>query len=297
MPVSQIPFRSEYGFVSNGFSVDAQGNVVLRSITQTAGTTPDEDVLADFSVTYGIGWEIEPLAGTNPTITLSRSSSYTFELNNLLTGFYIAGEDEGIYSEGLLHSDGGNGDDAQGKTTGRLVFTVPPSAPDTLLYKNENGSEIGTIEIINPEGVFDTVEIFNTTNATSPESGALRIHGGVGIAKDLQIGGNIIFANDSILQVNEITSSQDINSPLEINGEGGIQLKVGTNLVGSINASGLSIPINNSTIEDTPIGSTTPSTATFVSAVVQNVPISAESITNKDYVDSTALTLAVAFGL
>lgn len=297
MPVSQIPFRSEYGFVSNGFSVDAQGNVVLRSITQTAGTTPEEDVLADYSVTYGIGWAIDPLEGPNPTITLARSNSYTFELDNLTTGFYIATEDEVIYSTGLLHSDGGNGDDAQGKTTGRLVFTVPTSAPDTLIYKNENGSEIGTIEIINPRGVFDTAEIFNTTNATSPESGALRIHGGVGISKDLHLGGDMIFADDSILNVNAITSSQDISSPLEINGEGGIQLKVGTDLIGSINSLGLSIPINNSTIEDTPIGSATPSTATFISAVVQNVPVSAEAVTNKDYVDSTALTLAVAFGL
>lgn len=296
--VTQIPFRSEYGFISNGFSVDSLGNLVVRSITETGGGTTSEDVLADFTVTYGIGWKILPTGDGNPTITLSRSSSYIFELSELITGFYIANADGGeLYNNGLLHTDNSSGEDAQGKTSGRLIFSVPSNAPDFLSYKNQTGTETGVIEIINPVGVFDTVEIFNDQTSTDITTGSLVVYGGIGVAKDIHIGGDTIHVDDSVLTINNISSNSNNVSVLTINGAGGIEVKVGNTTVGVINSLGSTIPINNSTINNTIIGGNTPSSATFTSASVQNKPVEAQGVANKDYVDSTSLTLAVAFGL
>ena len=45
------------------------------------------------------------------------------------------------------------------------------------------------------------------------------------------------------------------------------------------------------------IGATAPSTASFTSATVANLPTTDSSIANRQYVDSTSLALAIAFGL
>ena len=98
--------------------------------------------------------------------------------------------------------------------------------------------------------------------------------------------------------VSNITS----NTNLELDAANKIVIKNNNSFVGEINSTGLSIPINTSnitesTINNTTIGATTPSTATFTSADVNNVLTTKKSVANKGYVDKTAVAFSVAFGL
>jgi hypothetical protein len=55
--------------------------------------------------------------------------------------------------------------------------------------------------------------------------------------------------------------------------------------------------INNSSINNSIIGATTPTTASFTSAIIANAPTTKTSGTNKKYVDDTALALSIALGI
>ena len=55
-------------------------------------------------------------------------------------------------------------------------------------------------------------------------------------------------------------------------------------------------PINTTTINNTTIGATTPSTAAFTSATIANTPTTDTSVANKKYVDETIPALAIALG-
>ena len=75
------------------------------------------------------------------------------------------------------------------------------------------------------------IHFINTENATSPETGAVIVDGGVGIAKDLYIGGSLniegAFENDGIMH---ITDATDANNPdsgaLQVDGGTGINKKL-----------------------------------------------------------------------
>ena len=88
--VANTPLKSKYGFSSNGFSVDANGNITARTLVQT-GANIDPGQPADFTVAENGGstaWTLAPSVGENPTITMSRGTSYIIDLSLTTTAFY-----------------------------------------------------------------------------------------------------------------------------------------------------------------------------------------------------------------
>lgn len=290
MPVTNSPFESQYGFKGPGFSVDAEGNITATSIITNE---VDSDVAAvNFTVTETDNeFTFEEFESSNPEITISRSSSYKFGLTVPNLGLTIYSElPDTKYNTGLVHSDGSTGEDAQGKLEGVLTFNVPLNAPDILYYGNSLGNVYGVINVVDPQGRFGTVDVNSTTNATNSLSGAITVAGGVGIEKDLYVGGSL---NVDGIGIPKLSSSTN----LELNAGNKIILQVENITLGEINSQGLSITINNSTINNTAIGATSPSTAAFTAATVENLPTTGSGVSNKQYVDSTSLALSIAFGL
>ena len=293
MAVISTPLESKYGFKGPGFLVDEFGNISATSISTTTATN---NAFVDFTVTENsvtdpTEYLIEEVTGDTPSITVSRSGSFTFFLTVPNLGFNIYEEDQTtLYNIGLSHSDGTTGSNAQGKSSGTLIFSVPASAPALLYYGDTNRNIFGTINIIDPLGSFSSVDINATTLATSSSTGALTVAGGVGIAGDLYVGGTLNIDGIGITSISSPTN-------LELEAANQIVVKIDGSVLGIINSEGSSTPIVNTTINNTAIGEITPSTAAFTSATVANLPTVDTSITNKQYVDSTALALSIAFGL
>lgn len=291
---TRSPFESGFGFRSPGFAVDSEGNLTAKSfnIAQSDAVSG----VFDFVVTDDqASFFIENRTGTNPAITLARGRTYTFRLDLTAFTFFIKRADGTTnQAAGLTHSSNDTGVDAQGKSDGVLSFTVPVDADDTLFYTNESGTATGTITVIDPVGLFSSLEITDSMNSTSTLDGALTVAGGVGIAKDLYIGGELNIAGVGIPRL-----SADTN--LELNANNKIVLEIENVAIGEINSQGLSISINNSTItdstiDDTVIGGITPAQATFTSATVINEPVASNDVTKKSYVDTTSVAFAIALG-
>jgi hypothetical protein len=269
-------FQSQHGFNSPGFSVDAEGNIVALSLSVSKSLDADSNIIANFTVTDEAAdtvFRIEERPGDNPQITLARGTTYVFNLALSSLQFYIKQRDkETNFNSGLIHSSGTSGAAAQGQSSGVLSFTVPLSAPDVLYYSN--GTTItGLINVVNPTGLFGTATISN----------------------ELVVEGNLILAGVGSPQLTSETN-------LTFSAGNEIKLLIENNLVGIVSNNGLSIPINtsnivNSSIENSTIGISTPATAAFTTATIATVSNAGASITNKTYVDSTAISLAIAFGL
>ena len=158
---SKTAFGSGYGFQSNGFVVDEFGNITANAITTIS---EDPSVLSDFTVSTNDG---NTYIGLSSPTVLVRSTTYVFEINlvdNLR--FAIIDEDQTtLYNSGVRYSDGSIGENAQNKSNGRLVFTVPATAPDTLYYGDTvRGIVGGSFQLINPAGVFSSLTVNETAN-------------------------------------------------------------------------------------------------------------------------------------
>lgn len=322
MPVTYDAFESKYGFRSPNFTVDTDGNIVANSISVAIGSGGG-GAAVDFSVSEAFGGQylIEGYVGANPTLTLRRTVRSSFSLNVPNLKFYVYESDlTTLYSTGLSHSTAGQGEDAQGQIDGTLAFTVPLDAPSLLYYGNEDGTIYGTINIVDPDGKFGTLEVTNTTDSTSELTGALTVSGGVGIAKDLYVGGEITAESISFNGVGVTSLTTQTN--LELDAGNKIVFKINNNQIGYIDSEGLEIPLKNiditnatigqSTINNTTIGLTSPAAGSFTnltatsavvgtiaatSASVTSSPSSQNSITNKQYVDTTVTALAIALGM
>lgn len=297
MTILSAPFKSQYGFESPGFLVDSVGNVIVKTLSQTEGDTGVE-APADYTVTEatgGGGFLFSGLIGSTPDFSIYRDRTYIFDLNLDTQGFYLFQTDGTPYFNGLVHSDGSSSADALGKSTGKLRWTIPLSCPDTILYGNSTRSIEGTITVGDPVGTFSTVTITEDTQSTDIDSGALIVAGGAGVAKNLFVGGTLTAASFQLngAGIAEISSGTN----LALNADNRIILRVSDVLIGSIDSDGLSISLNNSSINNSVIGDVSPSTATFLSASITETPVSSTNVTNKSYVDNTVTTLAVAFGL
>ena len=290
MAVINAPFESKYGFKGPGFLVDELGNITATSIITSSA--PTETDIVDYTITENANaFSFTTLSGDNPVLTLARSRSYKFSLILPILGFRIYQSDQTtLYNVGLAHSDGTTGANAQGKTTGTLSISLSVDAPDVLYYSNNEGTIFGTINVVDPIGVFSTVNINSTNASTSSSTGALTVAGGVGIAGDLYVAGSLNIDGIGITSISSPTN-------LELDASNKIVVKIDGSTIGAIGAEGLSIPITNTTINNTVIGDISPSTAAFTSATVANLPTADSSVTNRQYVDSTALSLAIAFGL
>lgn len=120
MAVVFKPFEADYGYKSPGFSVDTEGNVVVRTITNTY-TPPVIPPAPDYNVNESQGTftflkEGEAVEGSNPTITLERGATYNFVLNLNSLGFNIFNIDENdpsvpgeLYNVNIQHQNVVNG--------------------------------------------------------------------------------------------------------------------------------------------------------------------------------------------
>lgn len=292
------PFRSEFGFESTGFLVDEEGNISAKSITLVEEDpvdpgVPDTDLPADRTFEeVGGNFRITGDATDNPNFTVFRTRTTTIDLDLDTLTFNIYTDDnfDTFYSVGLAHDSGDSGDDAQGKQDGRLAWAVPLAAPDTLYYANADGSVSGTISVQNAPSAFSEVDITGTTASTSTTTGALTVAGGVGIEGDLNIGGELNIQGIGIPVVSSTTN-------LDLEAGNAIVIRIDDVLLGEINSNGSTVPVNSTTIENTTIGATTPSSAAFTAATVINTASSNNDVTNKSYVDKTATALAIAFGI
>lgn len=289
MAVINSPLESQYGFKGPGFTVDELGNITAASIT-TDITSGGEVV--NFVVTESSGeFSIETLEGPNPAITLARSSVYRFALDVPNLKFRIYQSDQvTLYNTGLTHSDRTSAAAAQGKDSGTLAFSVSGNAPSLLYYGDITESKFGIINIIDPVGSFSSVGVNATTASTSSTTGAMTIAGGVGIEGDLFIGGSLNIDGIGITSISSTTN-------LELEAANNIVVKIDGSTLGVVTSTGSSVPVINTSINNTVIGAVTPSSAAFTSATVVDAPIADASVTNKQYVDSQALSLAIAFGL
>jgi len=290
MAVINSPFESQYGFKAPGFSVDNEGNITATSIITSAA--PSESDVVDFVVgELNNAFTIVGYAATNPTITIARAGSYKFGLTVPNLGFTIySALPSTKYNTGLVYQDSTTGVDAQGKLTGTLTFNVALGTPDVLYFGNAIGNVYGTINVIDPVGQFSTIDVNSTANATSSTTGAVTIAGGASVEKDFYIGGELNISGLGIPRLSSLTN-------LELNATNKVILQVDNIKLGELNSTGLAVTINNSTIDNTVIGATTPSTAAFTSGTVASSPTTDTSMTNRQYVDSTSLSLAIAFGL
>lgn len=130
MAVVFKPFETDYGYKSPGFSVDTEGNVIVRTITNTY-TPPVIPPAPDFNVNETAGnftflQKGEAVVGSNPTITVERGSTYNFVLNTSSIAFNIYQPDEAdplavgeLYNEGLSHQNEVTG---LNLTSGTLTF-------------------------------------------------------------------------------------------------------------------------------------------------------------------------------
>lgn len=296
--IVSAPFRSKYGFESEGFLVDEEGNISAKSISLVEGDEPepeipDTDLPADRAFTeVGGNFRITGDAEDNPTFTVFRTRTTTIDINldNLTFNIFTDNNFDTFYSTGLTHDSGDIGDAAQGKQSGRYAWAVPLSAPSTLYYANADGSVSGTIAVQNAPSAFSELDVTATTISTNPITGALTVAGGVGIADDLNVGGDFNLQGIGIPVVGSTTN-------LDIEAGNAIVVKVDNVLLGKITVEGNSIPVVNTSINNTTIGSINPSTAAFTSATVAETATSNNDVTNKNYVDTTATSLAITFGI
>lgn len=281
------PFNSKYGFSSTGFSVDTEGNIVAKSI-----------ILSEFDINGDVDFIVDANIFNNSSIIIYKNQTYFFELR---TTFYILDQNLNLYVDNLKHSSGIIGEKAQGLKDGFLSIQIPENYPYTTLYISNNlETQLASITIKEPIGLFSKASIVEIIDSTNSTTGALTVAGGLGIGKDIFLNGSLNFDNS---QTSLINTSSDLN----FNVDNEIIFNINSVEIGRINSLGTNLPINNtdidnitlnnSIINNTSIGENIPSTAQFSEATLLTVTNNKDSISNKEYVDNTALTLAVTFGL
>jgi hypothetical protein len=345
MAVTYNPFESEYGFKSPGFTVDTEGNVTLKSITYLV---EEEDVVADrFYMNQvgtgegsaftqdGVFTDGTSILRENPSIALTRGTSYSFSLNNFtfLTWNIFYEDPEGtsqltindvpvlLYNEGVSYKETDassttlTGLSAQGKTTGIFFFEVPALAPSTLYYATGDGTIYGTITTADPTitgiGSFSSLNVIGDVTFTGQDAEiAISPQGAYGTVTINPAGEGTL----SNMYVNALTlnASQSVNlSPVDenvtISPSGTGVLTVNSGQEGTINnmSVGQTTPRDGSFLalnaenglNSTVIGNVTPEDATFKQATGQNAPVTSQHLTNKQYVDNTATALAIALGV
>jgi hypothetical protein len=309
--IEERQFESEFGFKSPGFTVDKLGNITATSINAAGAGGGGGSAAGDYTLTEVNGQfrltsdSVIVGSGDNPTISVQRGQEYTFTLN--LSGAPITFnilDATGLvrYNTGIQHqADNGtisDGAAAQGYTTGKLVFTIPSDAPDTLYYGNSTGSVKGTITVNNAVAVDATFANLTATGTTSLQTTT---------ATELTINGNGTVTGDLAVQ-GKLTGDS-----LSVNGLGVAEFNAGTNIVlragnkidfiindvilGTLDSAGSNVAVVNTTLDNTTIGATTASTGAFTSGTVASQPTTANGISNKKYVDNTSTALAIALGV
>ena len=341
MAVVKSPFEAQHGFKSPGFTVDEAGNVTLRSVTYTV-TEEATDVSGDYVVrdaggNFTFDGEFEADGVTlklNPRVTLTRGSAYIFNL--ILRSTNQAGQTLGNNSFNIFQADSGGyttydlglshlstdaqtkkeNSEAQGQFSGKVTFTVPTNAPNTLYYGDADNNPLGILTIEDPTitrvGSFSS--ILTTGNITAQGENAVITLSPTGSSGTVVInpsnGGTIsnmdITAQRLTALDNVTLNGTNADIRIEPNGSAGTvkispaaggtidNMNIGATTPGTVSSTNLIASAG--TLNNTVIGNTKPTKAEFTTAKVQQSPTTGTAIANKKYVDSRATALAIALG-
>jgi hypothetical protein len=147
MAVIEKTLRSDFGFESPGFTVDGEGNVIVKSITLSSGGGGGS--ATDFTITeVGGAFRISGLTGDNPALTLNKGQAYSFTLSLVTLKWNIRNASRTAnYNTGISHSDGSTGATAQNKSSGVFTFNISSTAPNTLSFCDSDGVPFGVITL------------------------------------------------------------------------------------------------------------------------------------------------------
>ena len=138
------------------------------------------------------------------------------------------------------------------------------------------------------------LNVNDTTESTTSTTGALVVDGGVGIAKNLNVEGDIIartFKNTDV-GIPTLESSSNLN----LSAKNSIVVNIDGVEEGRITSDGINLRIIDTTINDTPIGNSGPSTGTFTEVTLKNNGTAPDNAVQKSYVDSGDIVFSIAFG-
>ena len=85
-------------------------------------------------------------------------------------------------------------------TGGNVAFTMQGATAVTLPTTGTLATLAGAETLSNKTMQATTVSVSNTTDSTSAATGALTVAGGAGIAKNLNVGGNLVGSGTSVLE-------------------------------------------------------------------------------------------------
>tara|TARA_B100001939_G_C16928157_1_gene612708 strand:- start:445 stop:1446 length:1002 start_codon:yes stop_codon:yes gene_type:complete len=332
MAITLNPFFSKYGFKGPGFSVDSEGNVTVKSLNSEQLIT----TIVDNSVDTGSTTEVAvtevggdfifdgDTANPNKTFTVTKGRTYKFTLNLSTLFFNIRDANALDVGTGITHVGGGvttTGAEANNKQDGYITWEVPttgtgftyadidnvPSGQFTLTDPTVTGTGTfsslivtGTSELrdsltVNAQTDLNgLLNVNDTTESTTSTTGALVVDGGVGIAKNLNVEGDIIartFKNTDV-GIPTLESSSNLN----LSAKNSIVVNIDGVEEGRITSDGINLRIINTTINDTPIGNSGPSTGTFTEVTLKNNGTAPDNAVQKSYVDSGDIVFSIAFG-
>ena len=206
--------------------------------------------------------------------------------------------------------------EAQGQFSGKVTFTVPTNAPETLYYGDADNNPIGILTIIDPTitGVGSFSSILTTGNITAQGENAVITLSPTGSSGTVVInpsnGGTIsnVDVNAQRLTTLDNVTLNGENADIRIipSGSAGTVLinptaggtidnmNIGATTPGTVSSTNLIASAG--TLNNTVIGNTKPTKAEFTTAKVQQSPTTQTAIANKKYVDSRATALAIALG-
>jgi len=281
-----VQFDSEIGYKSPFFSVDHYGNIIANQITLDF---PVNVSRPSFEITENNGnfyWTDN--LSSNPTITLERDKEYVFKLSLENLNFNLYDSDKTTFiSAPLRHSTQVEGIEAQGKSTGYVLLTIPKYYDQNVIYYNATGSSsFYPINIVYTSPTFATVTVDTKTDSTFPDNGALTVLGGVGIQKNLSVGGDLQISTVSFLDT-RITVLGEDSGVIGIIDDAGTTIPVHDTTITTTDIS--SSTLNESVINDSTIGLTTPSTAKFTEVTVELFPADNTKLTNKKFVNYRSL--------
>jgi hypothetical protein len=209
----------------NSGSLNTIGNVIITGSLQMRGDTiqtgslivsannipvSSESIQTVYSVSTNGASNYVIDGNSNPTLTLVRGVTYTFNVNASGHPFWIktvatTGTDN-QYNDGVTNN---------GTQSGTITFVVANNAPSTLYYICQfHGMMVGTINIV--DAIYTTGEItfIGTTNTT----GSLKVSGSLNIVGDETITGSLFVNNTisgSISGIGNVTSySTSVDSRL-----------------------------------------------------------------------------------
>lgn len=295
--ITGTEFRSDFGFSSPNFSVDSSGNLTASSITtQSDSNTTDVDIKI-FDDENGVVF-IEDREGIYPSFSVAKTKTTVIEIDlDIVELFFLKENKQDFLDQGIRHNSGDSGSDAQGKSSGLYFLNLPADySENTIFYTDRSQTFFGEISVIDPVGIFSTVEITGDADSETPLQGALTVSGGLGVGKSISVG-------ETVETPSVITSDISSEDNLNINITNRISiLGSDSSIVGIIDDAGTDLPIKDtsidtSTINNSSIGLTTPSSAKFSEAEVLADPERNNDITNKSYVDTQDIAFSIAFGL